>query len=262
LLRLDIGLKLGEGCGLVIGSRSRGLASLHALHELLEVLLGVSTCLMAGLFHHPLGLPLGTMITVPPTILSTPARVAVVVAVAPVVSVVAIATVVTVVVVKRIGVLVVAIPPALGAVYALPIRELRLLDGLVLEPWFRLAPKQAVAGPSLCLFGIGATTLGLLTLVVAVTRLAVEGDAVATHATLEALGALSTEALARLYGAPALVILVGVVAASAAKVESASRVSESVIALSVAVAAEVEAVAVFAILVCVEGSATGVPQST
>lgn len=233
---------------------SRGFtACLHALHELLEVLLGMASSLLSSRLVEPFRLALGPMITtVPATLIVTAA-----------------------------GLLLgrcripVPISPALGAVDALASRHGRLFTGsggIILEPGLRLAPAKAISGSGfslvvvLVLFMVVEVALGSLSVAfsIAVTGSPVVGEPIATtgtHATMEALSALMSEALAGLHRAPSLIVLVIVATTTEVAV---SRVAEPLRLGGITITvAEIEAawgIGVLEVFVVLKGLATVVAQ--
>jgi hypothetical protein len=168
---------------------------------------------------------------------------------------------------KPVSRLVLRVPvtPALGPVDALPLshwrRSIIAAGGRILpEPGLRLAPRQSVPAR-----GLRFVALLVSRTVIKVTTAALSAFSIvpipyppivfpaakavastdATHAAVEALGALMAKALARFHGAPALVVLVLVAASPEAIVSAVSCVPAKPVASILRVVgavAEIEAV--------------------
>jgi hypothetical protein len=161
-----------------------------------------------------------------------------VVSVVPVASVASVASVAISVV--RLVLLGFPVAPALGLLDALPLGNGGSVGAgarrILLEPRLQLAARQSILARGIRILALlvlrmtvksAVTAVGALSViphpaggVVAAAEALGGADADAAHASLEALGALGTKALARLHGAPALGVLV-LVTASAQRIVSA-----------------------------------------
>jgi len=219
-------------------ARGAALAGLHAFQELLEVFLRVATSLVLGRLIHPFrfSLDLVVAVTSPAAVKCSSRRS-----------------------IFKSVVIPVTVSPALGPIDPLASCQAVTRGGISLEPGLGFAPCNSIAWPGIS--GVVADIpvsrrrvecssidVGLVG-VVPISSTSIIAVAISTtHSAIKALGAFMAEALSRLHGTPAIIILVAFPTSSVIRISSVSEAISNRIILGIS-SSKIEATSRFAVLV-------------